>query len=145
MCSYRQRIAISRQAGDPSENSTIICISGLDIGLLGPGTAAAGEDIDRTRTGCRIVGLIAIDVGGVAVLTPSSYRQRIAVSRQTDCCTSEIAGTVIDILEILQLLVLIAILLGLKAHSDSTRNRLIAGMDVMNKNLKKINDSIVHL
>ena len=74
-----------------------------------------------------------------------SYRQRIAVSRQTDCCTSEIAGTVIDILEILQLLVLIAILLGLKAHSDSTRNRLIAGMDVMNKNLKKINDSIVHL
>ncbi len=56
----------------PPEAKLVIClgVGGFQVGLLAPGGAAAGEDIGRPGIGGRVVALVSVHPGGIAVLLP---------------------------------------------------------------------------
>ena len=56
----------------------------LDVRLLRPGRAGSGEDVLGAGLIRRVVGLVAVDAGGVAVFADRAHRQRVAVRAQRD-------------------------------------------------------------
>ena len=80
---HGQGIAIAGQRQGEAEQVVRPRVRGLDVGLLGPGAAAvADEDVHRAGSRCVVVGLVAADAGGVAVLPVRAHGQGIAIAGQ---------------------------------------------------------------
>ena len=77
-----QSVAVGAQGYRPAEFIAGAGIAGLDIGLLFPGARRAREYIHRAGCAGRVVGLVAIDAGGRAVLRIGPDRQRVAIVAQ---------------------------------------------------------------
>ncbi len=78
----RERVAVLAEPDRVPEQHVRARHRRLDVRLLRPGAASPREDVGRTGLVRRIVCLVAVDAGRVAVFADGAHRQRVAVVAQ---------------------------------------------------------------
>src|SRR5437773_9765382 len=83
-CSHDHNSAVPTQRNRASELVTGSGVRSLDIGLLGPGSAAASEIINCAGLRCRGICLVAVDAFRRAVFVLGAHSQCIAVAADVE-------------------------------------------------------------